>query len=97
MLSQIGYVLVYHGCPISWTSKLQMEIALSTTEAKYQALRTCMQHLLPMQTLIQELSTHGFINDMTISSTHIFSAQLKTDIFEDNQSCHVITFTFVCL
>jgi len=42
VLSQTRYVLVYCGCPISWTSKLQTEIALSTTEAEYQALSMCM-------------------------------------------------------
>jgi len=53
MLSQSGYVLVYCGCPISWTSKIQIEIALSTTEANYQALSMCMHDVLPMHTLIQ--------------------------------------------
>jgi len=54
-LSCTGYILVYYSCPVAWTSKLQTEIALSTTEAKYQALSTCMHDLLPMHTLIQEL------------------------------------------
>jgi len=67
-----------------------MEIALSTTEAEYQALSTCMHDILPLRTLIQELSSHSFIDDMTIAGTHIFSGNLETDIFEDNQSCLLI-------
>ena len=33
--SRSGYVITYAGCPILWSSKLQMDIALSTTEAEY--------------------------------------------------------------
>ena len=32
--SQTGYVILYAGCPIIWCSKLQTQIALSTTEAE---------------------------------------------------------------
>ncbi|KAL7575492.1 hypothetical protein ACA910_020078 [Epithemia clementina (nom. ined.)] len=31
--SQTGYIVFYAGCPLFWQSKLQTEIALSTTEA----------------------------------------------------------------
>jgi hypothetical protein len=31
--SKTGYVIMYAGCPIIWVSKLQTEVALSTTEA----------------------------------------------------------------
>jgi len=82
-LSCTQYILVYCGCPISWTSKLQTKIALSMTEAEYQALSTCMH--------IQELSAHSFIDDMMLSRTWFFSGQPKLDIFEDNQSCLTIT------
>ena len=30
-----GYIFLYHGSPISWTSKVQRTIALSTVEAEY--------------------------------------------------------------
>ena len=38
VLSRTGFVISYAGCPIYWASKLQTEIALSTTEAEYMAL-----------------------------------------------------------
>ena len=38
VLSRTGYVIMYAGCPLTWCSKLQTEIALSTTEAEYIAL-----------------------------------------------------------
>ena len=36
--SRTGYVLFLGGCPISWTSKLQTDIAFSTLEEEYIAL-----------------------------------------------------------
>ena len=30
-----GYVLLYAGCPIIWSSKLQTQVAISITEAEY--------------------------------------------------------------
>jgi hypothetical protein len=33
-----GWILFYAGCPVIWTSKLQTQVALSTTEAEYLAM-----------------------------------------------------------
>ena len=33
--STMGYMFFYQGCPVSWASKKQHTIALSTTEAEY--------------------------------------------------------------
>ena len=33
--SRSGSIITYAGCPISWSSKLQTQVALSTTEAEY--------------------------------------------------------------
>ena len=38
VFSRTGFVIMYAGCPITWGSKLQTEIALSTTESEYIAL-----------------------------------------------------------
>ena len=38
VMSRTGYVILYANCPIIWSSKLQTEIALSTTESEYIAL-----------------------------------------------------------
>ena len=47
VLSRTGYMITYCGCPIHWASKLQSEIALSTTEAEYIALSMATRELLP--------------------------------------------------
>jgi hypothetical protein len=36
--SRTGYVISYQGCPITWASKLQTEVVLSTTESEYVGL-----------------------------------------------------------
>ena len=48
MKSQTGYVLTLGGCPIQWSSKIQSEISISTTEAEYIALSQGMRELIPL-------------------------------------------------
>ena len=52
VLSRSGYVLMYANCPVLWCSKLQTEIALSTTEAEYIALSQSMREVIPFMTLL---------------------------------------------
>ena len=54
--SQMGHILMLGGVPVSWSSKLQSKIALSTTEAEYSALLTVMKELIPLCCLIEELT-----------------------------------------
>ena len=75
--SRTGYVLFLGGCPISWSSKLQTEIALSTLEAEYIALSQAMRELLPQRELLQEIG-----DKMELSYTHPLI--LNSSMFEDN-------------
>ena len=54
VLSRSGFVIMYAGCPITWSSKLQTEIALSTTESEYIALSSAMREVIPFMNLMQE-------------------------------------------
>ena len=54
VLSRTGFVIMYSGCPITWGSKLQTEIALSTTESKYIALSSAMREVIPFLGLMKE-------------------------------------------
>ena len=58
--SRSGYVIMYANIPISWASKMQTEVALSTTEAEYIALSTALRECMPLMQLIKELQDHGF-------------------------------------
>jgi hypothetical protein len=54
--SRTSYVINFASCPILWCSKLQTEVALSTTEAEYIALSQSTWDLIPMCGLLHELS-----------------------------------------
>jgi hypothetical protein len=78
-LSCSGFVIIYNGCPIHWGSKLQSEIALSTTEAEYITLSTAIRELLPLRRILLELQ-----------QTRLFATLTPlppSTIYEDNASC----------
>ena len=56
VLSCTGFVIMYAGCPLTWSSKLQTEIVLSKTESKYVALSLAMREVIPFLNLMQEIS-----------------------------------------
>ena len=75
--SRTGYVINYAGCPITWASKLQTQMALSTTEAEYIALSMALRETIPLMELIQEMQTKGFDCTATKPTVHC-------RVFEDN-------------
>ena len=90
-VSRTGYVIIYCSCPIHGVSKLQSEIALSTTEAEYIALSMCLHDLLPMHTRLSELTRHY---DFRIPSDAVLTQQSQIDtrmhkstVHEDNTGC----------
>ena len=52
--SRTGYIIMLASCPIIWASKLQTQIALSTTEAEYIALSQSLRDTIPVMNLSQE-------------------------------------------
>jgi hypothetical protein len=77
--SRTGYVITFASCPVFWCSKLQTEIALSTTEAEYIALSQSAWDLIPMHNLLHELSN---ATKLIVGSTIAHST-----VFEDNKGC----------
>jgi len=69
--SRTGYVILFANCPVSWASKLQTEIDMSTMEAEYIALSQAIRDLIPMQSLLKEIArlTNGRIGDTIAHST----------------------------
>ena len=74
--STTGYVYFFGDSPISWASKFQRTVALSSTEAEYMALSTASQEAIWLQTLLSDFGQphHGSI-----------------PIFEDNQGAIKLT------
>ena len=79
VLSRAGYVISYAGCPIHWCSKMETEIALSTTEAEYIALSMAMRDVLPFLNLMSEMKVFLPISDN--------DPKFFCKVWEDNQSC----------
>jgi Reverse transcriptase (RNA-dependent DNA polymerase) len=75
--SRSGYVIKYANCPIVWASKLQTEIALSSTESEYVSLSQALREVIPMMALIEELAKAGFHINTTDPKVHCKA-------FEDN-------------
>ncbi|KAI2511635.1 hypothetical protein MHU86_2701 [Fragilaria crotonensis] len=75
--SRTGYVILYASCPVIWASKLQSEIALSTTESEYLAISTATREVLPLMELVQEMQEHG----CGLTAT---TPRLHCRVFEDN-------------
>jgi hypothetical protein len=76
--SRTGYIITFAGCPIVWVSKLQTEIALSTTEAEYIALSSSAREILPMITLAKEAAKCRIIHKTKAPLLHC-------KLFEDNK------------
>jgi hypothetical protein len=70
--SRSGYLVLLNCSAIIWSSKLQISVALSSTEAEYIALSLAARDVIWMRNLLSEI---GFPQDSA------------TPIFEDNQSC----------
>ena len=79
VMSRTGFVIYYAGCPILWKSKLQTEIALSTTESEYIALSQALRDVIPMMALLLELNK--------LIDIHIPKPDIHCKVFEDNNSC----------
>jgi hypothetical protein len=75
--SRTGFIIYYAGCPICWQSKLQTEIALSTTEAEIIALSAALRVAIPLLEIAKEMKKKGY---SILSSTPTVSCKA----FEDN-------------
>lgn len=66
------FSLINNGCAISWKSKRQQTVALSTCEAEYMALTAALQEALSLRYLMKEVCPH-------------YNSEEPVVIFEDNQ------------
>lgn len=71
--STTGYCFQVHNCTVTWCSKQQTCVALSSTEAEYIALSQCISEACWLRNLLIELSVRD-------------SKNFVVPIYEDNQS-----------
>jgi len=75
--SRSGYIVNYPSIPLLWHSKLQGEIALSMTKAKFYALSTSLRECIPLINLLREFIRQKFFDAQVILTVHC-------QMFEDN-------------
>jgi hypothetical protein len=75
--SRTGYIINFVACPIVWTSKLQTQIALSTTEAEYTSLSQSLREAIPLMQLVKEIKEKGL-------ATYSDVPKVYCKAFEDN-------------
>jgi hypothetical protein len=75
--SRTGYIVTYASCPLLWASKLQTQIALSTTEAEYIALSTALREVIPLIELLREMKARQI-------DVYITTPKVYCKAFEDN-------------
>jgi hypothetical protein len=61
VLSCTGYVIFFGSCPITWASKLQMEIMSSTTESEYITLSSATRDLLPLHQILHDIDQYAVL------------------------------------
>jgi hypothetical protein len=75
--SRSGFVITYGSCLVTWASKLQREVALSSTEAEYNALSESLRHVIHLMSLVEEIRAHGWQTTKEAPKVHC-------KVFEDN-------------
>jgi hypothetical protein len=75
--SQIGWIIFYAGCLVSWASKLQSQVALSTTEVEYIAMSQALCDIIPIMGLLQEMREQDF--KVLCTKPYVYCK-----VFEDN-------------
>ena len=81
--SRSGFLFMLSGCPISWVSRLQSEIALSTMESEYVAMSLAIKYLIPLQRIVQTI-IKAVCLDPDIQPT------LKSEVWEDNAGALIL-------
>jgi hypothetical protein len=88
--SRTSSIIILAGVPIHWSSKLQTEIAMSSTEAEYITLIQCCRALLPLRRTVNDILSCGLfpnslkINDL--STNNITTQKLEHHYHSNNES-----------
>ena len=76
--SRTGYVIFFAGVPLIWSSKLQVEVCLSSTEAEMVALSAATRECIFLIRLLREAFSTSSLN------FDIANSKIHCGIFEDN-------------
>lgn len=85
--STTGYIIFFCGGPISWGSRKQPIVSLSSTEAEYIAAAECVKELLYLKTVIYELTGSEVEIELNIDNQSAIT-MIKTGQF-NRRSKHI--------
>lgn len=85
--STSGYAIYYCGGPISWASRRQPLVALSSTEAEFIAAADCCKELLYLKSLLREITGEIVHAEMNIDNQSAIKL-VKSGIF-NRRSKHI--------
>ena len=74
--SHTGYILMLNGGAISWKSRRQDSVSLSTSEAEFVAASQCGQEVVYLREILREILRHFAVPQLA-----------PTDVYEDNLTC----------
>jgi len=64
-----GFIILYLNDPISWSSKKQLIVALSSTKAEFIATAECVKEIMHLKALLKELAENSIKITLTIRDT----------------------------
>ncbi len=85
--SRTGYIIRIDDVPVSFASKQQTEVALSTTEAEYIALSTAMRELLWIRRLVDDIATGLSVKYDRVAR---IKKRIISSVYEDNTAAIAI-------
>jgi hypothetical protein len=75
--SSMGFVITFAGCPVAWTSKLQTEFALISTEAEFIVLSEGLRSTIPLIGMVTEFREKRVPTQLCMPQIHIDYLRIK--------------------
>ena len=90
-----GFVFCFNGSPVSWESKKQRTVALSSTEAEFMAMTEAVKETLYFRRLFEELGMEKLL-DISIYNDNMGALKLAENPVLHNRSKHIdLRFHFI--
>jgi len=87
--STTGYIFLFRGSPISWQSKLQKTVALSSCEAEYMALKEAIKEQQYIKAILDEIGLPIIIESTTLYTDSNSAAELAKNPVYHARTKHI--------
>jgi len=87
--SVTGYIVTVGGCIVSWSSKTQPSVTLSSTEAEYVAASTCATEIKFIQMLLEEIMPDQEVRPGTLFEDNTGAIYLMENQAVGNRTKHI--------